>query len=762
MKQNLLTVGPALPVLFLGTLALGQLPPSSPRPAPQAAVRAALDAAPLRHAPIHTQVHDPVFGAYGWWASHRDYKVSFHDGFVFYPYLGADYPENLPLRWTTTQVTCGGKPLVALDAPTSVHDDWRWEYRSDGFTEAYDVRDDGVEQTFVIARRPATAGDLVVAGRVTTALRASAVADSAQPGALLFADAQGRPIIRYGAAFAVDAAGDRTAVTTALAGDRVTLTVAAQWLASAVFPVTIDPLTSRVALNNTSLPFALPSIHREDESADYNVMVTVLRLASAGDYDIEAYLCRDDMSSVVFIWGDFGAGTSSLYADAAFVGGADRWVIGFWRHTAAEDRVRAYFHDKGSRLFNSGVLATNHNPGTEHASFSAVAGSSHPTVGGTGLMVYRADPIYGNSTSSVVWGVGLDAVGRQFTSQRVRVSRSDLDAESPAVTSQLGWTDNGWVVAYQGRTDVLDDHDIYLTRVSAGIGWMGEAQIGPDGLGDKARPVVEGRDGRYLVAMLQDVTPEIGGYYFGRNVYVERFDWDNNNGLPARQGFRLLESRANQEFNHLGLAFDGSTRSHWCLVGEQAGPRAFVRRLGAHGGVTEGLDLDGGVTGTYQPVVAWNSLRGEFPIVYCSSANGSHLVHQALQPTANAWHLVYGTSCGAGTIGSDTAPLAGSEFYRVNLAAAPPGQAAVLLLAGAAANLDLAGAGAANCFLAVTPNAMAIPCVSDGAGNASLTFALPDLPLFRGDLFWQYVYVWPARPHPLPIGVTRGLRARVE
>ena len=36
--------------------------------------------------------------AENYWATGSDYKVSFHDGFTFVPYLGGGYPRNQPLR----------------------------------------------------------------------------------------------------------------------------------------------------------------------------------------------------------------------------------------------------------------------------------------------------------------------------------------------------------------------------------------------------------------------------------------------------------------------------------------------------------------------------------------------------------------------------------------------------------------------------------------------------------------------------------------
>ena len=45
------------------------------------------------------------------WGVGPGYKVSFHDGVAFYPYLGAAR-EHLPLRWRTERVRVGDLDLA--------------------------------------------------------------------------------------------------------------------------------------------------------------------------------------------------------------------------------------------------------------------------------------------------------------------------------------------------------------------------------------------------------------------------------------------------------------------------------------------------------------------------------------------------------------------------------------------------------------------------------------------------------------------------
>ena len=178
--------------------------------------------------PVHTAQADPIGGEYGVWAAGPGYKVSFHDGFRFYPVLGAAAPKNLPFGWRTTSITCDGRPLLdASTAPQRAHSRVRYEYRWPGVVEAYDVRKDDVEQTFIIESRPRAIGDIVVTGAIETELRAPSTSNVS--GDLAFVDAGGIERVHYGEAWAIDATGRRTPVTRGFDGKSLRLTVPGAW-----------------------------------------------------------------------------------------------------------------------------------------------------------------------------------------------------------------------------------------------------------------------------------------------------------------------------------------------------------------------------------------------------------------------------------------------------------------------------------------------------------------------------------------------------
>jgi hypothetical protein len=716
----------------------------------------ALGAHPFR-VPIHTQPSDERRSAYGTWAAGDAYKASFHDGFVFVPVLGDGYPENLPWRWRTLAVTAGGEPIADVSAPVHRHGEWRYEYDHGGVVEAYDVRPDGVEQSFVVARRPARAGDLVVTGRIDSALAAAPAAAAQQE--LVFRAANGAAIVRYGAAIAFDAAGRVAPVTTAYDGDAVRLAVGADWLAGATFPVTIDPLTSPVVLLGALVAENL-AIHREDESPTMNTMVVYSRVVSSGDRDVYARLVSSDFQLGSTVFADVSASWSSLLPDVTFVGGADRWVVAFWEHSSLGNDARAYFHDAGNLQLNSGVART-HAVAGEHLTFLSIGGRSHPTNGTTALLAYRSDPFYGNSNTTKVWGVAIDAANRAFGG-RTDLSPGIADAEAPDVNCQIGWGEDGWVVVYQARSGVLDDYDLVAVRVSQQtFAPSNPMLVGPDDLGDKVRPVVQGWDGRYVIAALQDVTPEINGQHFGRNVIAFRVDMPGFSQPVNVQPHHAIATSAAQDLTHLAIGFDGASRSHWCVTWDNVftAPGAHLRRIGHQGAVTEGDLLP---QSSYHAAVTWNGVAHEFQIACANFDPLQPLLGQRLGYPTSSWHLVYGGSCGPGTITSDTTPLPGSQFYRVLLQNAPPGMPGALFFSGSAGGVDLGAIGAPNCIANLGSIDANLPITIDGNGNASFTMALPNAPLFLGDLYWQFLYLWPAAPTPLPIGVTRGLRASVR
>jgi len=180
------------------------------------------------------------------WARTRDLRVAF-DGAstTVYPVLGQRSPREWPVELRLAEVTLGGEPLTlgAPRAPELVLTPGASPSVVMGrgaLAEVHHLSLDGLEQTFVFDSLPATQGELVVSLAVATDLQ---IEHEAAGGALRFVhESFGQ--LEYGAAFVLDASGRTAAIERVWTGARIELRVPAAFLATAVLPVTIDPLLS--------------------------------------------------------------------------------------------------------------------------------------------------------------------------------------------------------------------------------------------------------------------------------------------------------------------------------------------------------------------------------------------------------------------------------------------------------------------------------------------------------------------------------------
>src|SRR5262249_34855252 len=149
------------------------------------------------------------------------------------------------------------------------------------------------------------AGDLVIRGAVGGRLQAPSVARGHQ--GLTFSDADGVAHVRYGAAFAIDARGDRIPVDTSFDGHAITLTVDGAWLQGAAFPITVDPLTAAVTLNTVATLGEVGSTDVASDQATVSgraLVVAYTRNYSATDHDVYVINCNPDFSSPISIYSD--------------------------------------------------------------------------------------------------------------------------------------------------------------------------------------------------------------------------------------------------------------------------------------------------------------------------------------------------------------------------------------------------------------------------------------------------------------------------
>jgi len=182
------------------------------------------------------------------WARGESWKMSFGaEGATYVPRFVSREETSLPHRLSPDLVTVGEGPLAFERAVTAVRSGNRVEFDRGAFVEAYELEPRSLEQSFVFASLP-RAGDLVLRIPITRELPAEIQA---------FEDAGGVALgnelgsVHYSRAVATDAAGERIDASTRIEDGSIVIRVDGVALATAAFPLVIDPVVTDVWINTT-------------------------------------------------------------------------------------------------------------------------------------------------------------------------------------------------------------------------------------------------------------------------------------------------------------------------------------------------------------------------------------------------------------------------------------------------------------------------------------------------------------------------------
>jgi hypothetical protein len=158
-------------------------------------------------------------------------------GAVFTPLLGKGIHVDARLHFTFLDCTRGEQALAGPGSVTPSAIAQEVHYARGGLVERYEARACGIEQSFVFAQKPAGSGDLVVRGRLTTALPLAATTDEG-----LRFELPGLGGVTFGAVTGVDAHGQRVRGELHLCGDVLELSLPAAFVDNAAYPLVLDPL----------------------------------------------------------------------------------------------------------------------------------------------------------------------------------------------------------------------------------------------------------------------------------------------------------------------------------------------------------------------------------------------------------------------------------------------------------------------------------------------------------------------------------------
>ena len=175
---------------------------------------------------------DAVPGAV--WALGRGWKAEFAaDGMTYHPRLGRTH-ASATTSFELARVSRGGEP-ISFRGATVRSEGERVVLERGSLREIYNLSLESLEQTFVFDTL-AGQGDLVLDVAVASDWQVV-------PGEehIRFVE-PGVGEVRYGRAYAFDAAGSRIELARTWTGDGIALTVPASFLAGAVLPLTVDPV----------------------------------------------------------------------------------------------------------------------------------------------------------------------------------------------------------------------------------------------------------------------------------------------------------------------------------------------------------------------------------------------------------------------------------------------------------------------------------------------------------------------------------------
>ena len=444
------------------------------------------------------------------------YSVAFRpSGPVFTPLLGrtaqAAAPGSVDLQFSFVEAQVGGRTIarggeVAPQAAGSLV-----SYAHGAVVETYEARHDGVKQSFVLAERPAAEGDLVVRGRITTALPLVGNHDDE----VCFALPCGAGV-SFGAVLGIDQAGTTMRGSMRLCGGLLELSLPAAFVQSACYPLVLDPLVGTAfAVGDDPLHADLePAVAYDASNSRYLVVWAV-----AVPYAFPTPAHRE-------IRGQFVAGGGGLQGTQLLLTvNADNDARPALANINATNRFLVAWTGTDPVSSNSGVIVRSVSASTAAMSSLVVAAASSLLVGfdetlavggdaRTGLaagqralLAYRSFSTFTSTSNTIqVRRVQVPSTGNPVVETAVSVASSTNLLDDVAVSPTCGSAGRWLVVA--GQSVVMGSTT--MTRLFAqvvddsGVLCGTPVTVVNNGAGDVRAPAIATRDGSEFVIAWHD------------------------------------------------------------------------------------------------------------------------------------------------------------------------------------------------------------------------------------------------------------------
>jgi hypothetical protein len=641
-------------------------------------------------------------------------------GVEFTPALGAAAAVNQPLLLRLGTIGRGeARQPVGEAQPVATGD--RITYERVGCVERYDVRPEGLHQSFLFERLPAGEGDLVVRLDVSTPLLAETTPD----GGLRFV-LPGVGGVALSAVTGIDARGRTVPGSMVLDGARLELRLPAAFVDTAALPLVLDPLLTTFTVAGTGSDEEDPEI----ATSTSNSMVVWQLVFSASDRDLRAQVFSYDGSLV-------GPGVMALtsgvgddrHPSLGYVAERQRWVIVFER---AGDLVAVSATSQGAvspEVVVAGGADVQIEPdvaGETAAGFAdAICVFRNQTQGKLQAMRIRC-----NSSGTLMPVATVDLVTSQFGSSLGR----------PRIAHRGG--DVGRYLVVYPRTTLLTSltsvRGLVLTRF---LGVLGSAVLTNSGADDD-NPEVDGDGVEWVV--VHDSDPSVGAGNRDVRALPVRFDAASGTVLPGSSV--AVANTANDEFEPVVACLHtvavvawrhrvsaGSTNTDWRLATvDRFGCRPCEQVLSAAStsAIERNFAIDGGRIN-----VSPNGINGVVLVFESSNAlteSGNiqavaYLADDGLRPIGG----VTGPSCGGGGEADFVCARQGNSNFHLRLRGARPATGAWVVIGP---QFEWYQVHCGPCMLAVDPYEGLVDYVgvTDGVGDLALQVAIPASPAIVG------------------------------
>lgn len=210
------------------------------------------------------------------WARGRNWKASFGpEGLTYIPFFGSDAPQNYPIEFDLNSVTLDGESLT-LSERTRSRTGREVTLERGALREIYHAKRETLEQTFVFDRLPSR-GELILDLDVTTELTMHR-----EGRGFSFSNSLGS--VQYGAATVLDSTGRSLRLVQSMTKNGFRIVVPADFVASAVLPLTVDPILSSHPIENDTRRQVDVDVAYEGNNSTYQIVFSEIQ--SALDYDV--------------------------------------------------------------------------------------------------------------------------------------------------------------------------------------------------------------------------------------------------------------------------------------------------------------------------------------------------------------------------------------------------------------------------------------------------------------------------------------------